>query len=427
MRVGVFWGNYEPSAGGGYTFQTSLIESIRTAQSHHSFFLFHNGQMEHDPNVSVPLINVREGLGEHRRGSVYSVLQEIRRRIRPRWIANVATGVVHLIRKALVYVRTGSTVFEQASLLELAAKDYHIDVMWFPTPAYEKVTVPFIYTVWDLQHRVQPFFPEVSVTGRDWDSREKAYSSILPRATKVLTGTTVGKNEIIHFYGIYPDNVEVIPLPAPTFTCGDKMGGRDYIFKKYNLSRDYLLYPAQFWPHKNHINMLLALEILKKEYSIQLDMVFVGSDMGNEPHIRKTADTLGMSNYVHFLGFVPREDLFHLYRNAFALLFASLFGPDNLPPLEAFALECPVIASRVAGAEEQLGDAALLFDPKSPEEMAAAVKNLYQDPALRQTLVRKGLDRVRVRSPQDYVNNVSRILDEFEPVKRCWNNNYKHS
>ncbi|MFM6269445.1 MAG: glycosyltransferase, partial [Dolichospermum sp.] len=53
-----------------------------------------------------------------------------------------------------------------------------------------------------------------------------------------------------------------------------------------------------------------------------------------------------------------------LYINAFSLAFMSFFGPDNLPPLEAMALGCPVIASKVSGSEEQLGNNALLVNPK---------------------------------------------------------------
>ncbi len=52
----------------------------------------------------------------------------------------------------------------------------------------------------------------------------------------------------------------------------------------------------------------------------------------------------------------------------------TFFGPENLPPLEAFALKCPVIASNVSGSEEQLGDAAILVNPVNPEEIAQAIQ-----------------------------------------------------
>ena len=75
-----------------------------------------------------------------------------------------------------------------------------IDIVWFLHPMDTLVSVPYIATVWDLQHRSRPYFPEVSVTGWSWEERERTYSSILPRASYILTGTHAGKNEIVHYY-----------------------------------------------------------------------------------------------------------------------------------------------------------------------------------------------------------------------------------
>src|SRR5207249_4800394 len=125
---------------------------------------------------------------------------------------------------------------------------------------------------------------------------------------------------------------------------------------KYGLRREFLFYPAQFWPHKNHVNLLLALDLLRGSAGVELDLVLTGSDKGNLNHVTKTAVALGLTSQVHILGFVPKADLRELYREAVSLTFASFFGPDNIPPLEAFALGCPVVAAAVPGSEEQLGN-----------------------------------------------------------------------
>ena len=150
-------------------------------------------------------------------------------------------------------------------------------------------------------------------------------------------------------------------------------------------------------------------------------LVFVGSDKGNQEYIKKLVAELQLSTQVHFLGFVPQSDLVSLYQHAFALVFTTFFGPDNLPPLEAFALGCPVIASNVAGAQEQLGDAALLVDPKDEKQIALAIKSLRDRPELRSTLVQRGLERASRWTGQDYIKGVFSILDELERVRRCWN------
>ena len=181
-----------------------------------------------------------------------------------------------------------------------------------------------------------------------------------------------------------------------------------------------LLYPAQFWSHKNHVNLLLAAAALKSEHEIDLPVVFVGSDKGNQEFVRTFAAQLNPAIDVAFLGFVPTQDLVALYRGAFALAYVTFFGPENLPTLEAFALGCPVVASDVDGAREQLSDAALFVNPRDPANIAAAIKSLYDDNNLRQSLIAKGRARAERWTAKDFVRGVFHALDEFEPVRRCW-------
>ena len=209
----------------------------------------------------------------------------------------------------------------------------------------------------------------MSITGWNWEARERIYRSVLPRASFILTGTQVGKNEIVHYYGVDSDNVIVIPLPTPTFRTTQDFHRISGIRQKYGLRGEFLIYPAQFWPHKNHINVVIALDLVRRRNGLAIEMVFTGSDKGNAQFVREKISEFGLDDQIHVLGFVPRDDLKALYSTALALTFASFFGPDNLPPLEAFALSCPVIASRVAGTQEQLGDAALFFNPADPEEL----------------------------------------------------------
>jgi glycosyltransferase involved in cell wall biosynthesis len=240
-----------------------------------------------------------------------------------------------------------------------------------------------------------------------------------------LTGTHAGKNEIVHYYRVNPVNVIVNPLPAPTFAAENRYHAIPDVRNKYRIRRDFLIYPAQFWPHKNHINLLMALAILKRKRGMAIEMVFTGSDMGNAGYVLGQISELGLHDQVHVLGFVPREDLRALYSNALALTFPSFLGPDNIPPLEAFALGCPVAASRVSGAQEQLGDAALLFDPSDPDDIASAIGTVLEDNQLRARMTQKGLEIAKMRTPQKYIAQICDILDKFASIRRCWGGDYK--
>lgn len=400
MKVGVHFSGSLAEAGGGYTFENEIF-TVLLQEAHlskHDYVIFSNNS------------NTDEIMSQFSSSNVCFVKD---------------SGVSHflqLFRSAYSFI--GDRVPSLYKLgYERIGSIYHkhqIDVMLYFSPLRPAPDIPYFTIVWDLEHRNQPWFPEVSHMG-EWINREKGYLNTLGRASLIITGTKCGKEEITHFYNIPPDRIRVLPFPTPRFALndGNKERSADTI-RKYGIQGDYLFYPAQFWAHKNHINLLYGLKLLHDEYGAKLSLVLVGSDKGNLTHVQRAIEELGLSKYVHILGFVSQDEVVDLYRGAFALTFLSLFGPDNLPPLEAFALGCPVIAARTPGAKEQLGDTALQVDPKDPEEIAHAIYLLYSDKQLRDRLVQKGLVRATAWKGDDYIRAIFSLLDEFESVRRCW-------
>lgn len=408
MKVGVFLGNLVPTAGGGFTLSDDILEALIKLRSRHSFVVFSNLTKEQTRGVAakhLEFVSLQRGFWERARSKLTGIIGK-------------AVAKLPIIRSSFQTMYT--------HWLEQAVDDLGIEVMWFVNPwCYIEVDIPYIFTVWDLQHRLQPWFPEVSSNG-GWQYREKLYATAIPRASAVIVGVEPGKEEIVRFYRVPPERVKLIPHPTPRFALRVSRDSGKEVLAKYHIPKGYLFYPAQFWPHKNHVGLLLAVNLLRDKYDLVLPMVFVGYDKGNLQYVRRVVGELGLSTQVHFLRFVPQEDLVGLYRNAFALTYLTFFGPENLPPLEAFALGCPVIASNVSGAQEQLGDAALLVDPRDEEQIAMAIKSLYDDPALRQTLVQRGLERAAKWTGEDFVKSVFAILDDFESLRRCWSNTERY-
>ena len=401
MKVGVFLGGQMPTGGGGFTFRNDILQALARVESKHTFVILDSFTVNQS---SVPT-SERLTYVSSRRGFL-------------RWArAKLTNTPVKIVLKLPIVQNWLATRYK--NWLRRTLSDLGIEFMWFITPAYVEVDIPYIFTVWDLQHRLQPWFPEVIAEGQ-WHARENQYSTAIPRASAVIIGTESGKKEIVRFYGVPPEHVRLISHPTPRFALSAPEDSGKQVLAKYRIPRDYLFYPAQFWPHKNHVGLLLAVKILKEQYGLIMPVVFVGSDMGNLQYIRQMVARLGLSTQVHFLGFVPREDLVGLYCNAFALTYLTFFGPENLPPLEAFSLGCPVIASNVSGALEQLGDAALLVDPKDERQIADAIKRLHEDATLRDTLVSRGLARASKWTADDFVKSVLSLFDEFEPIRRCW-------
>jgi len=403
MKIGIFLGTTRTELGGGYTFENEVFQSLLelASETHHTFVVF---GWSKEPPQEISSKNIQY-IPLYRNFAERLIFK----------FPRVAMGVL----KKLQRLKISSKIEDH---LEKFIISSGVEIIWYLTPYFCIAKgVPYITIVWDLQHRLQPFFPEVSTRGA-WDSREQSYSINLRRAFVIIAGTETGKNEIERFYQVPPDRIKVLPHPTPKFALDAPSSDGKQVITKYNLPEGYLFYPAQFWPHKNHIGLLLAVKLLKDKYNLVFHLVFVGSDKGNLRYIRQKVAELNLSDQVHFLGFIPQTDLIALYRNAFALTYLTFFGPENLPPLEAFALSCPVIASNVSGSQEQLGDAALLIDPKDPNQIALAVKSLHENTSLRNTLIQRGLNRAHRWTGKDYVNGVFSILDEFEPLRHCWSN-----
>ncbi len=393
MKVGVFLEDFSPEVGGGYTIQADIFRALLDLieDTSHSFVLFCRRPESFRNLLTSPRLEAVAFPGT----------------LGQRVVARAQSGLNSLVESR-----------KRQTRLEQLCKEAGVEFMWFVGAEAVQVDLPYMAIVWDLQHRLQPWFPEVSAGGT-WNQREAFYGEYLRRATYIIAGTEAGSMEIERFYQVTSNRIKILPHPTPAFALNAEPADVDLPLKKYGLKSNYLFYPAQFWSHKNHVNLLLAAATLKREHQIDLQVVFVGSNKGNEDYVREFAAQLQPSIDVAFLGFVPLEDLVALYRGAFALGYVTFFGPENLPPLEAFALGCPVIASDVSGAREQLGDAALFVDPRSPSQIAAAIKSL-QDQNLRRSLIDKGRARAERWTAKDFVRGVFAALDEFEPVRRCW-------
>jgi glycosyltransferase involved in cell wall biosynthesis len=137
--------------------------------------------------------------------------------------------------------------------------------------------------------------------------------------------------------------------------------------------------------------------------------------------VKQLVSDLCLIDRVSFLGFVPAGEMSTLYRNATALVYPSLFGPDNLPPLEAFASGCPVLTGQIEGAEEQLGkDSALFFDPVNPAEIAESIARIVRDEAIRARIVNNGRELAAGRTPEAYVQIALQTMDAFEHWRLNW-------
>jgi glycosyltransferase involved in cell wall biosynthesis len=285
------------------------------------------------------------------------------------------------------------------------------DAWIFPTQdslAYQSKHYEAIGTVHDIMHRYEGSFPEVSANGQ-YRLREELLSNIARYAKAVLVDSEYGKKQLMESYHTPPDRIYPLPYIAPKYI--HHYVPRPDFEKRYTLPARFIFYPAQFWMHKNHLRLVRAVHEVKKEFP-DIALVLVGSKNNAFAEVERTVAELGLQKQVFFMGYVPDEDMPEFYKRARALVMPTFFGPTNIPPLEAFQLGCPVAISGIYGMPEQAGDAALLFDPKSVPEMAAAIGRLWRDDALCRMLAEKGRQRATTWQQAHFTERFRRIIQE---------------
>jgi glycosyltransferase involved in cell wall biosynthesis len=296
-----------------------------------------------------------------------------------------------------------------------------IDLTVFPQPhplAFES-GVPFIVAVHDLQHRLQPEFPEVSANG-EWARREYILRNCIARAERVLVDSETGKEHALRFYaehGARADRIDVLPfLPSAPAMTGIPEARRREVRSSHGVPDSYVLYPAAFWAHKNHMRIVEALARLANEKGLRVHAVFCGArgDGGRDEEFAKVVQraTAGdIRDLIHTPGYVTDEELAALYAGATALVMPTFFGPTNIPVLEAWTHGCPVLTSDIEGIREQVGDAAILVDPRDVAAIAEGIARLVTDDGVRRALAERGRVRLAQYTPADHEARLGRSVN----------------
>ncbi len=265
------------------------------------------------------------------------------------------------------------------------------DLWIFPSQDTWSYILPVrsLSVIHDLMHRYEKRFPEVSGS-LNFNKRERHYKNVCRYSRGILVDSEVGKRQVIESYNVNEEILHVLPFVAPPYVYE-----KDNVLKndlERRLPAKFFFYPAQFWQHKNHEQLVSVIEYLRNKLP-DIKIVFAGSPKNAYDDVRSHVANSSLSDHVIFLGYISDQDMVSIYRRARALIMPTYFGPTNIPPLEAFALGCPVAISNIYGIPEQVGDAALLFDPANMREIADVMYRLWTDDSLCFSLSEKGRKR----------------------------------
>jgi len=269
---------------------------------------------------------------------------------------------------------------------------------------------PYIITIHDFQHKYYPEF----FSPKERIIRSILYQKTAKKALFIVCESNYVKQDIINFLGIEHNKIHVIPSPPPKYIFDTKINSEklNFIKNKYDLTKNFLFYPAQFWYHKNHINLIKALHLIKVKYKQSINLVLVGSKKNNFENVIKEIQNLGLTEQVKYLGYIPNEDMPYLYKLATALVMPTLFESVSMPIWEAFYLGCPVVSSNVCALPEQIGDAGLLFNPNNIEDIAEKIYKIFSNESLRATLIEKGHQKIKNFTIENYALQWDNLLNK---------------
>ena len=264
------------------------------------------------------------------------------------------------------------------------------EVVHFPTQSGFRTARPSIYHPHDLQHRHLPeFFSE-----SDRLQRDALYGAMCRQAALVAVASRWVKDDVAIELGVPRERIVVVNWPPATSARGEPgPEAHAAAARRLALPERFVFYPAQTWPHKNHLALVEALALLRRE-GLAVPFVSSGKKTEHVAVLEARARDLGIADQVRFLGYVDDDDLATLYARATAVVVPSLFEAASFPMWEAFRAGPPVACSNVTSLPAQAADAALVFDPADRGAIAAAVRRLWTDAALRDDLVRRGRERV---------------------------------
>ncbi len=272
--------------------------------------------------------------------------------------------------------------------------------------------VPVIVTVHDVSFLEHPeYFKGTRATQLRLTVRRTVF-----QAAKVLTGCEFAKRSILRAYPkLDPEKVVVVPYAAaPEFRPLPRDSARAAVWARFSLSGPFVLSVGDLQPRKNQIGLIEAFgRLVRAHPHLPHKLVLAGKETWYSSRVHEAAQNSGLADRITFLGYVSDQDLLQLYNACDLFVFPSFYEGFGLPALEAMACGRAVACSDAAALPEVVDSAAILFDPRSTDEIARSMVDLLLDSELRTRMERLGLRRAASFSWQE---TARKTLDVYHAV-----------
>lgn len=251
---------------------------------------------------------------------------------------------------------------------------------------------PVVATIHDLAFE---HIPE-TFNRRSWMQLRMTVRRTVRRAAGLIAPSTFTRDDVVRTYGVAADRITVTPeAAAPRFRFVTNEAERARVRDRYKIAGDYLLAVGSIQPRKNLVRLIRAYARLNAaDPSDKLPaLVVVGKQAWLSDETMRAADAANLGDRLRFTGYVPDADLPALYSDALCFVYPSYFEGFGIPPLEAMACGAPVITGDRTSLPEVVGDAGIMVDPFDEEALAAALRRVIEDKALRDRMRARGFEQ----------------------------------
>ena len=344
--------------GGIRQYSAGLLKLFSEITGIFNFFILHDGNDE----VIMNLIIINPDLKQIK-FSDYPLTKKERLRDKINYVYNRTKNLITKVP------------YNKESTLDRIIRINSIDILHCPYQYLPKVkNVKLLTTMHDVQ---ELYFPDF------FSAEERAYRAVnylnfIKKADKVLVSYDHVKKDIEKFFKKNPSDIITLLLKMDNLWYKKYEGHK---IKNLNIKFDeFLLYPANFWKHKNHENLVKAIHYLKQKKNLSVNFIFTGDyTIDSENKISKLINDFDLSSQIQTLGIVDEETLYSLYKSTLGVVIPTIYEAGSFPLMESILIGVPVICSNVTSLPETIGDEDFTFNPKSIEDIAIKIEQLWKD------------------------------------------------
>lgn len=263
-----------------------------------------------------------------------------------------------------------------------------LDVFFVPSQGLPRGKTKMVTTIHDVGFRRAPNLFDVHDRKRLMSVTRRS----LRQASRLLTVSAFSKSEIESFYHTKSEVITITHLAADT-AIYKRLSAQEIesVLQQHRLGKHFFLYVGRLDQKKNVETIVRAFHQFKIDRGIgdPYELVLVGEPGFGFAHMKNWIDQSPVKSSIHLTGYLPDADVVALMNAATAFLFPSWYEGFGIPNLEAAFCGTPLIVSDIPTHHEILEDAALFVSPEDPELWVKAMKQIIEDPLLRDQLIQK--------------------------------------